>query len=193
MDKTVFATFREIVGRLRVEGRVLEVGAVPNDDSLLTLDVLEGQERIGVNIDGGVRYRDFDIVAANANDLSMFGDGSFDCVLSNATIEHDPFFWKTCSEIRRVLRVGGVAVIGAPGYTADTSLKALGCDQPQFAEDALHSWTKSTLALHVHGAPDDYYRFSPSAFRDVIFEGYSGIEIVSVMVPPRIIGYGFKT
>jgi hypothetical protein len=32
-------------------------------------------------------------------------------------LEHDKYFWKTVTEIRRVTRRGGVIVIGVPGYT----------------------------------------------------------------------------
>lgn len=191
MDRVIFGAFRDILSSLHIVGPVLEIGAVPSADSLLSIDLLEGLERVGVNIDGNTRFNGFDIIEANSNDLCMFPDGYFDCVLSNATIEHDPFFWKTCSEVNRVLRAGGVAVIGAPGFTTETSLEALGIQVP-FPEDTMRSWARSTLTFRIHGAPDDYYRFSPSAFRDIIFAGFSDVTLKCLMVPPRIIGYGFK-
>ena len=48
----------------------------------------------------------------------------------------------------------------------------------------------STLTLHVHNYPGDYYRFSPQAFREVFFEGMQDVEIFPLLTPPRIIGSG---
>jgi SAM-dependent methyltransferase len=191
MHPTIFNEFRDVVAALKVKGRVLEVGAVPSANSLLTLDILQREERVGLNIKGNVSFGGFDIVEANANDMSMFPTGHFDCVLSNATLEHDPFFWKTCAEMRRVLRIGGVAVIGVPGFTVESGVTQLGL-QALLAEDNLNSWGACALTFRYHGAPMDYYRFSPAALTEVVFEGFRDVAIKSVMMPPRIIGYGFK-
>ena len=48
----------------------------------------------------------------------------------------------------------------------------------------------STMTLRVHKYPDDYYRFSPSVFRDVFFAGMAGVCIKSILTPPRLIGFG---
>jgi SAM-dependent methyltransferase len=191
MHPTVYNEFCEIVAAIEVKGRILEVGAVPSADSLLAIDALRKEERFGININGGVAFDGFKIIEGNGNDMPMFPTGHFDLVMSNATIEHDPFFWKTCAEIRRVLRVGGAAIIGAPGFTPESEVTHLGLQTP-WSEDKWRSWTNSALTFRYHGAPLDYYRFSTSAFHDVIFEGYRDITIKCVMIPPRIIGYGFK-
>jgi SAM-dependent methyltransferase len=192
MHPVVYNEFREILSALKVKGRILEVGAVPSAKSLLAMDILRAEKRVGLNIEGNVGFGGFDIVEANGNDMSMFPTGYFDCVLSNATIEHDPFFWKTCAEIRRTLRVGGAAVIGGPGFTTESSLTELGLPAP-WQDDDWRCWSACALTYRYHGAPMDYYRFSPAAFRDVIFEGYRDVTIKSIMVPPRIVGYGFKS
>ena len=191
MHPTIYQEIRQIVSSLKPKGRILEVGAVPNAESLLAMDELRGEDCVGVNIEGNSEFGGFKILKANGNDLSMFPTGHFDLVLSNATIEHDPFFWKTCAEMRRVLRVGRAALIGAPGFTMESGLGELGIPTP-WTDDHLRSWTDSALIFRYHGAPMDYYRFSPAAFREVIFEGYRDITIKSVMIPPRIIGCGFK-
>jgi SAM-dependent methyltransferase len=191
MHSIIYNEFREIIRALEVKGRVLEVGAVPSEISLLAMDILQAEDRVGLNIQGNVEFGGFTIVEANGNDMSMFPTGHFDCVLSNATLEHDPFFWKTCAEMRRVLRVGGAAVIGAPAFTVESGVADMGL-QPVLAEDDWNSWRNCSLTFRYHGAPMDYYRFSPSAFSDVIFEGYRDVTIKSVMMPPRIIAYGFK-
>lgn len=191
MHPTIYNEFIEIVTAIKVKGRILEVGAVPSANSLLAIDALREEERIGINIAGNAVFGGFKIIEGNGNDMAMFPTGHFDFVLSNATIEHDPFFWKTCAEIRRVLRIGGAAVIAAPGFTVESAVTELALQAP-WGEDKWKSWDSSALTYRYHGAPMDYYRFSPTAFRDVIFEGYRDITLKSVMIPPRIIGYGFK-
>ena len=112
-----YAEFERICARSagRV-GDVLEVGAVPSDDSLLCLPALAGaRSKIGVNLDGPHWYRDSEILQANANDLSThprFRDDVFDLVICNAVLEHDRCVWKTLAEIKRVTRLGGRIGIG---------------------------------------------------------------------------------
>ena len=38
----------------------------------------------------------------------------------------------------------------------------------------------------------DYYRFSRRAVREVFFEGFDRVKVVSVLDPPRMIGHGYK-
>jgi SAM-dependent methyltransferase len=192
MDPLVFNEFQEIVTLIKIKERVLEVGAIPSSDSLLTIDALSSAERVGINIKGDIEFGGFKIIEGNGNNMSMFPTGYFDLVMSNATIEHDPFFWKTCAEMRRVLRVDGTAIIGGPGFTHETGLTELGIQVVPWEDDLWKSQAKSALTFRYHGAPMDYYRFSPTAFHDVIFEGYRDVSIKSIMVPPRIIAYGFK-
>jgi SAM-dependent methyltransferase len=191
MHPTIFAEFGQILSGLSFQGRVLEVGAVPNSLSLLALEVLDTSECIGINLSGNTEFGGFRIIEGNGNDMHMFPAAHFDCVLSNATIEHDPFFWKTVSEIHRVLRPGGLMVIGAPGFTHESGLEELRIEAP-WEDDDLRSWHNSALTYRFHGRPDDYYRFSLSAFQKVIFDGYRDVTIKSLMVPPRLIGFGFR-
>ena len=51
---------------------------------------------------------------------------------------------------------------------------------------------KSTLTHDIHSAPGDYYRFSPEAVQTVLLEGYQNVLVKSLLVPPRLIGYGTK-
>ena len=45
-----------------------------------------------------------------------FGDETFDCVISSEVIEHIPFDEVLFTEMNRVLRPGGMLVIGTPDY-----------------------------------------------------------------------------
>jgi SAM-dependent methyltransferase len=173
-----------------IRGRVLEIGVSSSDASLLAMNLLQGQERVGLDLKGSA-YDGFDILEGNGNDMHMFPASHFDLVMCNATFEHDRFFWKTCSEIRRVLRTGGIAIIGAPAFTVESGVSPQALATLPFEIDPRDA-RNAALTFRYHGAPLDYYRFSRDAFTDVIFEGYRDVTLKSVLMPPRIIGYGFK-
>ena len=197
MHPKVYNAFERICTERRVRGSVLEVGAVPNDTSLLTMKSLtKVREKIGINLDGPHRYHDFSIVQADANNMTCFEDVRFDAVLCNAVLEHDKFFWKTIAEMRRVTKSGGLMVIGAPGYrmfSIEKYLRIMFKRAPfisRYTETCL--LTNSTVTFCVHNFPGDYYRFSPQVFTEVFFEGMHNVSVVSLMIPPRIIGSGIK-
>lgn len=194
MHPTVYKEFERIVSARGVGGSVLEVGALPSEDSLLCMDSLRATtERIGINFDGPYDYDGFKVLKGNANHMTCFEDGRFDVVLCNALLEHDKYFWKTTEEIKRVTKPGGLVVIGAPGYTylrGEQRIKSFFKRVPGLRH--LDFFTATTLAYEVHNYPGDYYRFSPQAFREVFFDGMAAVEVRTIMLPPRIIGAGIK-
>lgn len=177
---------------------MLEVGAVPSDDSLLCLAALAGaKSKVGINLDGPCRYRDFEILRADANALSCFPAESFDTVLCNSVLEHDKWFWKSVGEINRVTRPGGVIVIGVPGFITlpmerKASRMARMLKWVRISRAARDVMDASTLTLRVHAFPGDYYRFSPQAITEVLLDGLIDTEVHTLLVPPRIIGAGVK-
>lgn len=177
-------------------GSVLEVGATPDESTLLNLPALAGAaEKIGLNMAGAGRFKDFTIVEGNSNAMTCFPDGRFDAVVCNATLEHDKFFWKSLAEIRRVTKPGGVIVIGTPGYGVipfEKKARRLLRLVPRPLRPWFGGLEVSTLTLFVHNFPGDYYRFSEQAYREVFFEGLKDVVIQSVMSPPRIIGHGIR-
>jgi len=183
VDPRVWARFGEIVTECvnnvgHPPRRVLEIGGRIGHHSLLIFPELSEAERVCVNlepIEDGMGIR---AVRANGNDLPMFADGYFDWIVSNATLEHDPTFWKTLTEMRRLLKPGGLLIIGVPGF--DNSSHPM----PDGAKDV-------TLTLKYHTGVD-YYRFSPRAVREVFFEGFNRVKIESILEPPRVIGRGRK-
>jgi ubiquinone/menaquinone biosynthesis C-methylase UbiE len=198
MHPAVFNVFEEICRARAIRGAVLEIGATLDESTLLNLPSLAGAgEKIGINKTGGSRFKDFAILEADANDMTCFPDRRFDVVLCNAVLEHDPFFWKTLAEIRRVVRVGGLVAIGTPGYRQlpfETKLRRWLARLSRFSRHP-DGWPlqHSTLTLGVHNFPSDYYRFSEQTFREVFFEGMTEVVIRTVLVPPRIIGAGVRT
>ena len=122
-----------------------------------------------------------------------FADASFDTILCNSVLEHDPFFWRTLAEIRRVARRGALIAVGVPGFAklpAERVLAGLG-RLPLFGP-LVGGLSVSTLVLQVHHYPTDCYRFTPTAVREVFLEGLDETEVRTIMMPPRIIGVGRK-
>ena len=195
----VFEEFDRICRERHAGGEVLEIGAVDRADTLLRLPALRGaRSRVGVNLDGRQSAcKDFQILQADANQLTCFSDASFDTVLSNAVHEHDRFFWRSLAEIRRVTRPGGLIVIGVPGFTKLRGEVFLGRVSRlpiiwRLGRGRLAGLMASTLCLGIHLFPSDYYRFSPQAMQEVFLEGLKETEVCTVLVPPRIIGVGVK-
>jgi len=197
MHPAVFKVFEEICCSRVISGAVLEIGATPDDSTLLNLPSLtRASEKIGINKSCESRFKDFAVLKVDANDMAFFPDHRFDVVLCNSVLEHDRYFWKTLAEIRRVARPGGLVVIGTPGYLDlpyQTKLRHLLGILSRFARHP-DGWPlqHSTLTLGVHNFPGDYYRFSEQAFREVFFEQMTEVVIRTVLIPPRIIGAGTR-
>ncbi|MHA2061836.1 MAG: methyltransferase domain-containing protein [Candidatus Sifarchaeia archaeon] len=195
MHPRVYTEFEIICSKRAAGGVVLEIGAVPSDASLLNMRCLnKAKEKIGVNLDGPYNYKDFSIIKGNANSMEYFEDNKFDTILCNAVLEHDKFFWKTVSEIRRVLNSNGLLVICAPGYRELPWEKYIrvAFRKIRIIRVYFNVLYRSTFTFGIHNAPGDYYRFTCQSFREVIFDKMKDVEVYSFMLPPRIIGSGFK-
>lgn len=198
MHREQFQAFERICAERGAGGSVLEIGAVPSDDTLLCLRSLGAASRkVGINLDGPSTFRDFGILKADANDLGCFRDGEFDTVLCNAVLEHDPCFWKSIEEMRRVTRAGGLIVIGVPGFVETPPARWLAwMDRTPFVRLLFRRRRESCLAstpvLGIHNFPSDHYRFSARAVAEVLMGGLKDVRVFSHMRPPRIIGSGIK-
>jgi SAM-dependent methyltransferase len=167
--------FHRIIRESGVRPRsALEVGGVLGPGSLLRFPELTDASRYCLNLTPLRRDKDIEGVRGNANDIP-FEDERFDLVLSNATLEHDKYFWLSLAEMRRVLKPGGMLMIGVPGYVKNPELD--------------HGRSTHTYRVHYRF---DYYRFSDQAVREVFFEGMDETTVSVVPRPPRIIGWGWK-
>ena len=137
--------------------------------------------------------------------MSIFNDESFDAVACNAVLEHDKFFWKTITEVKRILKPGGLFYVGVPGYSERHNLfqkalmkviqSATFHSVPllyRLAQWALLTRLASTPTYLFHAAPDDFYRFSEGAIREVFLEGFVILHLECMLDPVRIIGVGNK-
>ncbi len=204
MHPEVYYKFEEILVRNNINGKVLEIGAVPSNESLLASKTLDkASEKIGLNINKAANYKDFKIIEGNSNNMEQFNDETFDCIISNATLEHDKFFWKSISEMKRILKKGGLLIIGCPSYVQID--KEMNYFFKKFLSLLLKAYYRivkrnptyinidgCTACLRVHNFPGDYYRFSNQTFKEVFFKGFNNVTIETIMLPPRTIAYGYK-
>jgi SAM-dependent methyltransferase len=168
----------EMQARLRAcrvaPARVLEVGGVAGPKTLLDAPEVALAEKVVLNL---ARIKDrpgVTSVLGNANAMP-FDDESFDLVMTISTLEHDRSFWLSLAEMKRVLKPGGMLVIGVPG----------------FVRDPVHDRGRKTITYKVH-FKFDYYRFSEQAVREVFFDGMEHVQVGALLRPPRIVGHGFK-
>jgi hypothetical protein len=200
MSPAVYAAFQEICARESIRGPVLEVGTVVGPESLLRLPCLRDVEnRVGINIEKTVSDDGCRMIEGNANEMTMFADGSFEAVLCNSTLEHDPFFWKTIAEIHRVTASGGFVVIGVPGFAGmGVDCFARRKSIPGLILRIAAKITRADLllagtpTLGEHFFPSDFYRFTEQAMREVFLAGFHHISVRKIMNPPRIIGWARK-
>lgn len=183
MSPKVFKAFSEIIGnhyRDENPNSVLELGTYWW--SLLDISKFENSKRIGVDLKIPETVKKslarHTLVEANINNLP-FKDNEFDCVLSCSVFEHDKYFWKSLAEVKRVLKKGGLFVMGVPIFmTLKTDI------------------FKTTLTYKRHGLSynADFYRFSEQAVREVIFEGFEikNLEIVRKYPNPYLVAGGVK-
>jgi methyltransferase family protein len=196
MHPAIFAAFDDICRRQSASGPVLEIGATATSDTLLMLPSLAGlRERVGVNIVPPSEIGGCPIVQCNAHDLSRFETGHFATILCNSMLEHDPQFWLTLAEIRRVARSGALIGIGVPGFAPAAPgrmrnllnrLRRL----PTPWRPEIESHLAGTPVLPPHDFPGDYYRFSEQACREVLMAGLELIEIHRLLDPPRFVAAG---
>lgn len=197
MHRAIFEEFDRICRMHGINGDVLEVGATPDASTLLNLPALKNaKKKIGINQAGASNFADFAIVEGNANAMTCFADESFDAVLCNAVLEHDPFFWRTLTEIRRVARKGALIAIGTPGYGVvrfEKTWRRWFAKIPRPFRPRL-GWAlqHSTLTLGVHNFPGDYYRFTEQTYREVFFAGMKNVDVRSLLNPPRVVGSGVR-
>ena len=88
---------------------VLEIGSMDVNGTLRDHQPPQSQWT-GVDLEAG---KGVDIVLDSSHTLP-FTDASFDLVIASSVFEHDPFFWKTFTEMVRVTKPNGFIYISAP-------------------------------------------------------------------------------
>lgn len=110
-------------------------------------DAIDPKNRAITGIDF-VAGKDVDIVG-NAHDLAeIFPPDHFDLITCCETLEHDNKPWLTIEAMKKVLKPGGWLLITVPG-----------------------------IHFFRHDYPSDYYRYTDTAMREVMFEGMTNIHV----------------
>jgi SAM-dependent methyltransferase len=170
-------------------GKVLAVGDSAKKNGMLDLPYFRANidkvDSVGINLDrnGCGQYKHFEVEYGNAHDMRWESE-SFDCVLSIMMLEHDPEFWLSLGEMKRVLRKNGSLIIAIPGF--------VNCGSSNVTSPSFHAGN-GTIVYESHGDPD-CYRFSPHWFKYVVFKDFRDVSVMStkILQPPRIVGMGYK-
>lgn len=177
--------YNYIISKLKPTGKIFSVGDSALPHAILNLpyfrENIDKIDPVGLNLPGqgiGV-FEHFEVKAGNAHHVE-YDDETFDCVVSFMMLEHDPEFWMSLSEMRRVLKKGGLMIIGIPGYVPEPTIKS-----SDFTSGS------GTITYETHGNPD-CYRFSPHWCEYVAFNKFENIEINMVKLPVRLITSGYK-
>lgn len=187
MHPKVHAHFQDVAHRYDVRGPFLEVGAGAGANAVLAGEHFRSGMRHALNAFHDMKQEDGIVFhKGNANDMrGIFDDEAFGTVVSNATLEHDQFFWRSLSEMKRVLRPGGFLIIGVPGYVPRTEINAT-------ISGVAEETGPGTVVFDVHGGPFDYWRFGRDAVEQVFFADMELKELKTILFPPRLIGVGAK-
>lgn len=191
-DKLVLE-YARLCRRGNLEGSVLEVGCGPSKNTLLNRTIFKHSKyRVGINLIGYTHYREFKVIKCNAHDMKeTFDENTFDIVLCNMVLEHDPLFWKSLEEINRVIKKGGLFVLGVPAVISNVNKSKLTIGT-QVAKVNKNMLLNSTITYRVHNAPGDYWRFTEQAYKEVLMQGFEKIVCSSFLLPPLLLGSGIK-
>src|ERR1035441_8400096 len=181
---------------------VLELGSIEWTAKRFRAALPTETRYLGINLEGDAEGDGWRIVQGTANDLDL-EDASQDAVICNAMLEHDPAFWRSVSEAKRVLRPGGLFYLGVPGFSTTVSRVArvgmrleVWLDQMgwggRIVRSRLLGSLVSTRTFPFHEYPGDYWRFSLEATRSVLLANLEVLELREVHYPPRILGVGRK-
>ncbi|MDW8227846.1 MAG: class I SAM-dependent methyltransferase [Anaerolineales bacterium] len=213
MQPIVFEHYRDyIFKKFPPPGkRILEIGALPDtSQTLLSIFVSWGNdyELIGIDLcapENPPERLPFRLLRCNANDMSIFSDSYFDAVIAVGVFNNDRYFWRSLAEIRRVLRSEGLFYVHVPGfergeyklkfkkllYRIGYKFRIFGLDRP-FIYLAENTWLSAVATYHYSPTPQDYYRFSEVAVKEVVMGGFEIIHYEQLLYPPRIIAVGKK-
>ena len=151
MDPLITEWMRPFVVAKGPFGRVLELGAREIENYGSIRPAFEGcGEYVGLDMIEGPGVD----VVMNAHELE-FGDDErliepFDCVVATSFFEHDAAFWLSLRGVRAMLAHGGWFVMTVP-----------------------------FLEWGVHDYPGDYYRYTPQAIQEVLFDGFQEFHLTN--------------
>ena len=187
----LLGVYETICLRFDTTGSILEIGCGPSENTLLNMTALKNaRHRVGINLQSYSHYKDFEVTECNANNMrNCFDNDTFDMVLCNVVFEHDRYFWKSLEEIRRVIKPGGVFILGVPGIVSNLN-KCIYVTEKDREKVQNLDIVNATITYRVHNAPGDYWRFTEQAYKEVLMEGFVDVDYSVFLTPPIIVGCG---
>jgi len=169
--------FVAAIGR---ENRVLDLGC---RSGALTKHFLEGNSVVGLDVDAVALEKaaafGIEPVQANVEDPLPFDAESFDAVVAGELFEHLQFPDALVTEIRRVLRTGGVLVGSVPNaFRVQSRLRFLRGDAPEddpthlrmFSPESMRELLSSFEQVELSFVGGRYARLNARLFaRDLVF------------------------
>ena len=138
-------------------GRFLDLGCDDGSRTVQFAAAARAREIHGVELDGDsaetARGRGVKVAKADLNRALPFPAGMFDVIVSNQVIEHLPDTDRFVSEVRRLLRPGGVAVTSTENLASWHNIGALTLGWQPFSLSNVtssRSGLGNPLALHRH-------------------------------------------
>ena len=180
--------FQILAAANEARGPFLEIGVGPKENAALLADYFRAEERHAIGhgdalVRDGVAFHQ-----GSPNDMrGLFSDGRFSTVLWNRALAHDPFFWRTLDEIKRVLAPGGVLIVAVSDFSKSPALNGIKAVGPKG-----NAIGDVTVTQGIHPTRGDFWRISPQAMRKSILHGYAIREVREVMMPSRVFGVGVK-
>jgi SAM-dependent methyltransferase len=171
--------FRTAIGRGR---RVLDLGC---RSGAFTRHFLEGNEVVGLDVDRAALAKAAELgietVVANVEDPLPFPDESFDAVVAGELLEHLRFPGAVVSEIKRVLRQGGVLVGSVPNaFRLQSRLRFIRGHAPEDDPTHLHMFSPRQVRALLADFDDVRIAFVGGRYRrlharllarDLVFSG----------------------
>ena len=172
--------FQAAIGRGR---RVLDLGC---RSGALTKHFLDGNTVVGLDVDAAALEKaaalGIEPVQANVEEPLPFEDESFDAVVAGELLEHLQFPDALVSEVRRVLRPGGVVVGSVPNaFRLQSRLLFLRGRPPEddpthlrmFSPDALCELLADFESVELDYVGGRYRRLHPRLLaRDLVFRAF---------------------
>jgi hypothetical protein len=168
-------------------GPYLDVGVGSPEKTVLLEDQFKSDERRAVGSHASTEVDGLVYSHGNPNDMrELYKDGQFSTVFWGGALARDKFFWRTLSEIKRVLAPQGVFLVSAPAFTkvARFGLQVISAKGNEIPN--------ATVTARADDVLPDYLRFSPRAIREMIFDGFDVREVRVALVVPRVFGVGVK-
>lgn len=128
MTGPVMIFVQSVKDKHSIKGNVLDVGSLDVNGCLRP--IFEDSNYIGLDMRAGDNVD----VVANAHNISS-EDNFFDCVCCVEMLEHDEDFFRSITEMKRVLKPGGWLIIATP-----------------------------SIGFSYHPYPKDYWRFTEDSF-----------------------------